>query len=147
MSRLDRSLLLLNPQLVEANRMPREEPPRPLDIGVDLMVEFQRRAELLLAAQKLMKVEPHDVAVNIRVEIEDVALDGQRVILVERRADSDVRDALERSREALETRRRDVNPTAGEKLVGRIDVDRRESDLAAETASGDHAAVDEVRTA
>ena len=68
-----------NPNLVEANWMPREEAARALDVRVNLLVQLQRRAELLFTAQQVVKVQPDDIAVNVGIEIEDVTLDGQRV--------------------------------------------------------------------
>src|SRR5581483_7420296 len=75
----------LDSDLRKANRVPGEIPSRSFDVKVNLVVQLQRRAELLLAPQQLVEVEPHDVAVDVGVEIEDVALDGQGVIFVQRR--------------------------------------------------------------
>src|ERR1043165_5560842 len=116
-----------------------------IDVVADLIRELQRRAELLFAPEERVEVEPHRVPVDVRVEVEDVALDRSRVVFVEGRADADVRDALERAGEALEARRRDVDAGSGEELVCRVYVDGGEADLAAETAAGRHAAIDEVR--
>src|SRR5579859_262599 len=116
--------------------MPCEELSRPLDVVANLIRQLQRRSELLLAPQQLVKVHAYVVVVDIRIEIEDVALDRNRVILVERRPHADVRDALETTRETLEARRRDVDTAAGVELVRRIDVDGRKSDLAPEAAAG-----------
>src|SRR2546428_9972178 len=126
--------------------MPCEEPTRPLDVRVNLSVQLERRAELLLGPQKLMEVEPDHIAVNIRIEIKDVTLDRQRVILIERRPHADIRDALERAGEALQARSGHIDAAAGKELVRRIDVDSGESDLTSEPAPGDDAAVDEIRS-
>src|SRR6202011_2422170 len=123
----DRSRLRSDSDLVEENRMPREILPRSLDVHMDLMVQLERRAELLFAPQKMMEVEPDHIAVDVGIEVEDVALDGQRVILVQRRADSDVRHALERAREAFEARGCRVDASARMQLVGRLDVHSRKS--------------------
>src|SRR5437867_2511562 len=140
----DQSRPLRNPDLVQANRMPREEPSGPIDVRVDLIVQFQCRAELPLAPQKMMKVQAHDVAVDVGVEIKDVTLDGQRVIFIQRRANADVGHAFKRMREALEPRSGHVDAGAGVELVRWFDVDGWEADLAAQAASGNDTAVDEV---
>src|SRR5438309_1995781 len=126
----------------------KEEPPAgAIDVAANLVRQLQRRAELLLAAEERVEVEPDRLAVDVRVEVEDVALDGRRVIFVEGGADADVRDALERAGEALEARRRDIDAGAGKELVRRIDVHGRETDLPPQTPAGRHPAVDEVRPA
>src|ERR1043165_4617894 len=125
--------------------MPPEVAARALDVVADLPRQLDRGAELLLAAQQRVEVEPHGVAVDVGVEVEDVALDRDRVVLVERRADADVRHALEAAVEALEARRGDEDAAVGIELVERIDVDGREADLAPEAAAGGDEAVDEVR--
>src|SRR5436305_5305903 len=112
--------------------MPREIPSRPVDVDMDLMVQLERRAELLLTPEQMMKIEADRVAVDIRIEVEDVTLDCQRVILVQRRANSDVRHTLERSGETLEPRCRHVDASARMQLIARFDVDRGESDFASE---------------
>src|SRR5438105_3322502 len=126
------------------NRMPLKVSPRPLDVGANLIGQLHRRAELSLAANELVKVNAHRIVVDVRVEVEDVALDGDGVVFVQRGAHADVGHALERAVEALETRRGDVDAAAGEELVGRIDVDGGESDLAPQPAAGGDAALDEV---
>src|SRR5262249_19292797 len=75
---------------------------------------------------------------------EDVALDGDGVVFVERRADADVRYALEAAVEALEARGGDEDAAVGVELVERIDVHSGEADLASEAAAGGHESVDEV---
>src|SRR5256885_10671495 len=127
--------------------MPQEVLPRPLDVVTDLVRQLQRRAELLLAPQELVEVEAHGVAIDVGVEVEDVALDGHGVVLVQRRAHADVGHALEGAGEALESRRRHVDAAARKELVERVHVDGREADLAAEAAAGGHAAVDEAGAA
>src|ERR1044071_355429 len=91
-----------------------------------------------------MEVEPHRVAVDVGVEVEDVALDGDRVVFIQRRADTDVRHALEGAVEALEARRGDEDAAVGIELIERIDVDGGEADLAPQAAAGGDDAVDEV---
>src|ERR1051325_5074882 len=129
------------------NRMPREVPPRPLDVPSYLLGQLQRRAELLFPPNELVEVEAHGVVVDVGVEVEDVALDGDGVVLVQGRAHADVGHALERAVEALESRGGDVDAAAGEELVGRIDIHRGKADLAPQPPPGGHAAVDEVRAA
>src|SRR5207253_3047737 len=51
------------------------------------------------------------------------------------------------SREALDARAGHIDAATGMQLVGRLDVDGRKSDLASEAASGDNAAIDEIRAA
>src|SRR5258706_10653035 len=94
------------------DRMAKEVAPRPLDVQADLVGQLQGGAELLLAPQQLVEVQPHRVTVDVRIEVEDVALDGRGVVLVERWADADVRDALEGAAEALEARGGDVDAVA-----------------------------------
>src|SRR5437667_4614454 len=121
--------------------MPEEVAAGALDVEPDLVRQLQCRTELLLAAEELVEVQPHRVAVDVGVEVEDVALDGDGVVLVERGAHADVGHALEAAGEALEARGGDVNARAGEEVVGRVHVDGGESDLAAEAAAGGDAAV------
>src|ERR1044071_6977704 len=120
---------------------------RPRDVLANLVGELERGAELLFAPQELVEVEAHGVAVDIGVEVEDVALDGDRIVFVERRTHADVGHALEGARETLEARRRDVPAAAGKELVRGIDIHLREAELAAEAAAGGDAAVDEVTAA
>src|SRR5205807_10666968 len=94
--------LVVNLVKQPVDRMAKEVAPRPLDVQADLVGQLQRGAELLLAPQQLVEVEPHGVSVDVRIEVEDVALDGGGVVLVERGADADVRDALEGAAETLE---------------------------------------------
>src|SRR5213075_669320 len=70
-----------------------------------------------------------------------------RVIFVERRPHADVRHAFEAAVERFEARSRDVDAGARIELVVRIDIHRREADLASETAAGGDAAVDEAGAA
>src|SRR3954447_1536732 len=116
--------------------MAQEVPARALDVVADLPRQLDRGAELLLAAQQLVEEEPHRVAVDVRVEVEDVALDRDRVVLVQRRADADVRHALEAAVEALEARRGHEHAAVRIELVERIDVDGGKADLASEAAAG-----------
>src|SRR6476619_2090382 len=99
--------------------MPDEPEPRPLDVRTDLIAELECRAELLFASKKAVEVQPDRVAVDVRIEVQDVALDRRREVFVKRGANADVRHALERARETLEPRGRDVNARAGEEIVGR----------------------------
>jgi len=124
-----------------------EIPSGAVDVKMNLVVELERRSELPLAPQQLVEIKPHDVAVHVRLEIENVTLDRNRVILVQRRPDADVGDALETTRETLEARCGDVDAAAGVQLVGRIDIHRRKSDLAPEPPAGRDAAVDEIGAA
>src|SRR5688572_26621725 len=126
--------------------MPEEVTARPLDVLADLVGELQCRAELLLAAEETMKVDADRVAIHVRVEVDDVALDRRRVVLIERGSDADIGDALERAREALESRRRHVDAAAREQIVCGIDIDGWKPDLASEAAAGGDAAVDVIRT-
>src|SRR5436309_12513764 len=96
---------------------------RALDVVADLIRQLQRGTKLLFAPEQGVKVEPHRVVVDVRVEVEDVALDRRRIIFVKSRTDADVRDALERAGKAFEARRRHVDARAGEQLVCRIDID------------------------
>src|ERR1044072_3803219 len=82
---------------------------RALDVVADLIGQLQRRPELLLAPHQLVEVEAHAVVVDVGVEVEDVALDGDGVVLVQRRAHADVGHALEAAVEALEARGGDVD--------------------------------------
>src|SRR3954464_10691791 len=116
--------------------MPEEVPPRPLDVHPDLVRQLERRTELLLAPQQLVEVETDGIAVDVRIEIEDVALDRDGVVFVERRPDADVGHAFEASVEALEARRGDVDAGPRIEVVLRIDVDGGEADLAPEAAAG-----------
>src|SRR5437763_1418131 len=127
--------------------MPQEVAARALDVVADLPRQLDGGAELLLAPQQGVEEEPHRVAVDVGVEVEDMALDGDGVVLVERRADADVRHALEAAVEALEARRGHEDAAVGIELVEGIDVDGGEADLAAEAAAGGHVAVDEVGAA
>src|SRR5947208_3247640 len=108
--------------------MPREKPSRPVDVLVDLIVQLEGRAELSLAPQQLMKIQPHDIAVDVGIEVEDVALDRHSIVFEQRRPHADVRDALKRTGEALEAGRGHVDAAAWIELVRRIDVDGRKSD-------------------
>src|SRR5688572_18023756 len=103
-----------------------------LDVLPDLIRELQRGAELMLAPKQSVEVEAHRVAVNVRVEIQDVALDGGRVILVERRPHADVRHAGEGAVEALEAGRGHVHGAAGKELVEGIHVHGRKADFSSE---------------
>src|SRR5688572_14528080 len=114
-----------------------------LDVLPDLIGQLQRGSELLLAPQQSVEVEAHRVAVDVGVEVEDVALDRRRVVFVQRRPHADVRDAGERAVEALEARRGDEYAPAGKELVVRVHVHGREADLASEAAACRDAAVDE----
>src|ERR1051326_749174 len=96
---------------------------RAIDVVADLIRQLQRGAELLFAPEERVEIEPHRIAVDVGVEVENVALDGRRVVFVEGGADADIRDALERTGETLESRRRDVDAGAGDELVRRVDVD------------------------
>src|SRR5947208_10492710 len=102
--------------------MPPKVCPCPIDVLSDLVRQFHRRAELLLAANELVEVEAYRIAVDVGVEVEDVALDGDGVVLVQGGAHADVGHALERAAEALEARGGDVDAAAGKELVRRIDV-------------------------
>src|SRR5438093_13078467 len=116
--------------LVEANRMPREIPSRPLDVHGDLTRQLQGRATLPLAPKKLREVDTNGVVVHIGIKIEDVAFDGDAVVFVEGWADSDVGDALEGAVEAFESRGADIHAAAGIELIEWIDVDRGDAELA-----------------
>src|SRR5262249_37789204 len=129
------------------NRMPREVAARLFNVLSYLVGQLQRGAELFLAPDQLVEVKPHGVVVDVGVEVEDVTLDGDGVVLVQRRPHADVGHALERAVEALEARRGDVDAAAGEELVRRVDVHRRKTDLAPEPPPGGDAALDEVRAA
>src|SRR5438132_4361782 len=133
--------------LVEANRMPREIPSRPLDVHGDLTRQLQGRAELPLAPQKLMEVDTNGVVIHIGIKIEDVAFDRDAVVFVEGWADSDVGDALEGAVEAFESRGADIHAAAGIELIEWIDVDRGDAELASEAAASGHAPVDEMGAA
>src|SRR5436305_5558102 len=124
--------------------MPQEVAARALDVVADLPRQLDGGAELLLAPQQGVEEEPHRVAVDVGIEVEDVALDGDRVILVERRADADVRHALEGAVEALEARRGHEDAAVGIELVEGIDVDGGKSDLAPEAPAGGDNSVDGV---
>src|SRR5439155_16975365 len=87
----------------------------------------------------------HDIAVDVGIEVEDVALDRHSIVFEQRRPHADVRDALKRTGEALETGRGHVDAAAWIELVRRIDVDGRKSDLPAQASSGNNATVDEIR--
>src|SRR5687768_5738525 len=54
-----------------------------LDVLPDLVGELERGAELVLAPKQSVEVEAHRIAVDVRVEVENVALDRGRVIFVE----------------------------------------------------------------
>src|SRR4029077_12552413 len=131
----------------EANWMPREIPSRPIDIQPDLVRQLERRAELLLASQQLVEVHAHGIAVDIGIEVEDVALDRDPVVLVQGRPDTDIRHTPETAIEALEARCGDIDAAAREELIRRIDVDGGHADLASEAAASGDAAVDEVGAA
>src|SRR6202035_3549013 len=130
--------------LVEANRMPREIPSRPLDVQRDLLRQLQGRAELPLAPQKLMEVDTNGVVIHVGIKIEDVALDGDAVVFVESGADADVGDALEGAVEAFEARGGDVHAAARIELIEGIDVDRGDAELPSQAAANGHPPVDEV---
>src|SRR5437867_11421221 len=127
--------------------MPREIPSRPLDVQRDLLRQLQGRAELTLAPQKVMEVDTNGVVIHVGIKIEDMALDGDAVVFVEGRTDSDVGDALEGAVEALEARGGDVHAAARIELIEGIDVDRGDAELPSEATAGSHAPVDEVRAA
>src|SRR5258705_11179837 len=135
------------PRTSNLTRVPRKVPSRFLDVLPYLIGQLHRRAKLFLAPDQLVEEQPDVVVIDVGVEVEDVALDGGRVVFVERRTDADVGHALEGAVEALEARGGDVDAAAGEQLVRRIDVDGGEADLAAEAAAGGDAAVDEVGAA
>src|SRR5437016_5267008 len=124
--------------------MAQEVAARALDVVADLPRQLHRGAELLLAPQQGVEVEPHGVAVDVGVEVEDVTLDRDPVVLVKRRADADVRHALEAAVEALEARRRHEDAAVGIELVEGIDVDGGEADLAAQFPAGGDDPVDGV---
>src|SRR5256885_10825121 len=103
--------------------MPCEVPSRPVDVGVNLIVQLDRRSELLLAPQQVMKEETDHLTVDVGIEVEDVTLDRERVVFVHCGTDADVRHALECSGKALEVGGRDVDTAARMQLVRRLDVD------------------------
>src|SRR5437879_1840571 len=45
--------------------VPQEIPARGLDVGANLIGQLQRRAELLLAPDQLVEVEPHGLVVDV----------------------------------------------------------------------------------
>src|SRR5260370_1178419 len=116
--------------------MPQEVLPRALNVGTNLIRQLDRRSEMLLAQEQGVEVESHRVDIDVRVEVEDMALDGDGVILVQRRPNADVRHALERAGETLESGGGDVDPSARMELVERVDVHGREADLAPQAATG-----------
>src|SRR5262245_66185734 len=105
---------------VKCIRMSPEVCTRRFDVLSDLVGQLQRRPELLFPPDQLMKIQPHRVAVDVGVKVEDVALNRRCVVLIQRGADADVGHALERAVEALEARGADIDAAAGEELVGRI---------------------------
>src|SRR3954463_16392850 len=98
--------------------MPQKVSPRGLDVHADLIGQFEGGLELLFAPEQAVEVEPHRVAVDVGVEVEDGALDGDGIVFIESRSHADVRHALEAPAETLEARGGDVDPAAGIELVG-----------------------------
>src|SRR2546423_5879934 len=105
------------PRPSNLHRIPPKVLSRLFNIRPYLPRQLQRRAELLLPADQLVEAKPHGVAVDVRIEVEDVAFNGRGVVLVQCGAHADVGHALEGAVEVLEARGGDEAAAAGKEVV------------------------------
>src|SRR5262249_47724649 len=126
---------------------PREEIARGRDVFLDLVLQLQDGRELSLLSQALEEEEPDAISVDVGREVEHVGLDGRPAFLVQRGPPADVRYAGDRTTEGADLDLGHVDAVGRGKLVLRLEIDRRNADLVADTVAPGHDAVDFVGAA